>query len=71
MNLVYLSFNYLKRKINEPKIKRCKTQIFIENIALGKEIKHIKIKHMNESSSSTIKDINIDSKYFKKAKTTF
>ena len=62
----YLSFNYLKRKINEPKIKRCKTQIFIENIALGKEKKHIKIKHMNESSSSTIKEINIDSKYFKK-----
>ena len=31
-----------------------------------KEIKQIKIKHMNESSSSTIKEINIDSKYFKK-----
>ena len=62
----YLSFNYLKRKINEFKIKNCKTKIVIENIALGKEIKQIKIKHMNESSSSTIKEINIDSKYFKK-----
>lgn len=62
----YLSFNYLKRKINEFKIKNCKTKIVIENIALGKEIKQIKIKHMNESSSSTIKEIDIDSKYFKK-----
>ena len=49
-------------------IKKNSSKIIIENIALGKENKEIKIKHMNESSSSTIKDLNINSNYFKKKK---
>ena len=52
-------------------IKKNSSKIIIENIALGKENKEIKIKHMNESSSSTIKDLNINSNYFKKRRNCF
>ena len=62
----YFSFNYLKAKIDRIKNRKVKTEIIIENIALGAENKDIKIKHMNESSSSTIKELNKDSKYYKK-----
>ena len=41
-------------------------EIKIENLALGSENKDIKIKHLSESSSSTINDIDTNSKYFKK-----
>ena len=63
----HFSFSYLKKKIAKIK-KKNKTQITIENIALGKENKQIFIKHMDESSSSTIKEINTESNYFKKKK---
>ena len=65
----YFSFNKLKKVIDKIKNKKNKTQIIIENIALGVESKDIKLKHMYESSSSTVKDLNIDSKYYKKKKT--
>ena len=42
------------------------TNIIIENFAAGDEEKIIKMKQMNESSSSTINSYNIKSKYFKK-----
>ncbi|MFL2896023.1 MAG: FkbM family methyltransferase [Candidatus Pelagibacter sp.] len=64
----YFSYNNLKKKINNIKNKKIKTEIIIENIALGAENKDIKIKHMNETSSSTIKELNKDSKYYKKKK---
>ncbi len=41
-------------------------EIKIENLALGSENKNIKIKYLSESSSSTINDINTNSKYFRK-----
>ena len=47
-------------------VKYSNTEIKIENLALGSSEKVINIKHLNESSSSTIKNINRDSKYFKK-----
>ena len=55
---------------NLRKIKRKlpKIDIKLENIALGSSNNKIKIKHFNESSSSTIKDINAYSNYFKKKK---
>ena len=42
------------------------TDIIIENIALGSENKIIEFKQFNESSSSTIKNINEESVYFKR-----
>ena len=64
----YFSFNYLKKKIDKIKNIKNKTEITIENIALGKENKQIMMKHLDESSSSTIKEINTDSNYFKRKK---
>ena len=43
-----------------------KTEIIIENIALGSENKEVSFKQFNESSSSTLSNINEQSKYFKK-----
>jgi len=50
---------YLKKKFNN-------TNIVIENYAAGDEEKVIKMKQMNESSSSTINSYNVKSKYFKR-----
>ncbi len=64
----HFSFKNLKKKVDKIKNKKIKTEIILENIALGAENKNIKIKHMNESSSSTIKELNTESKYYKKKK---
>ena len=64
----HFSFKNLKKRVDKIKNKKIKTEIIIENIALGAENKNIKIKHMNESSSSTINELNIESKYYKKKK---
>ena len=40
--------------------------IFLENLGLGDKNKTLVMKQLKESSSSTINDINISSKYFKK-----
>ena len=50
------------------KFKKEKPEIMVtaENIALGDENKKITIKEFSESSSSTINDINFESKYFKR-----
>ena len=50
---------YFKKRFND-------TNIIIENYAVGDEKKTIKMKQMNESSSSTINSYNIKSKYFKR-----
>ena len=42
------------------------TKIFLENSALGNEEREIRLKQMEESSSSTINEINTNSKYFKR-----
>ena len=63
-----ISFKILSKKIKDIKFKFPEMKIIIENIALGSSDKKIKIKHFNESSSSTINKINIDSNYFKKKK---
>ena len=43
-----------------------KTEILIENIGLGNENKEINFKQLEESSSSTMKEINEKSTYFKR-----
>lgn len=60
-----INFGYLKKNIENFDIKK-NLEIFLIKKALGNEKKKIKIKHLQESSSSTINDINTNSKYFKK-----
>ncbi len=63
-----LSFNILKNKLPKLKSNFKNTKFNIENLAVGSNNGKKYLKHINESSSSTIKDINISSKYFKKKK---
>ena len=62
--------NYKLLKINIEKIKKkyTKTKFLINNCAIGEKKQIISFKHFNESSSSTTKDINSNSKYFIKKK---
>jgi len=62
------NFEILKHNLNLFKKRFINTKIFIENFALGSEKKKINIKVLNESSSSTFNEINVNSKYFKKKK---
>ena len=66
-----LSYNILRNTLPNITSNQKGTDICIENLAIGSEIKKIQIKHLKESSSSTIKDINSKSKYFKKKKILF
>ncbi len=61
-----INFETLSRNLKFFERKYKNIEIRIENLALGSENKDIKIKHLSESSSSTINDIDINSKYFKK-----
>ena len=56
----------LKKNLKKLKKMFSKTDIKIENFAFGSENKSLTMKHMSESSSSIINDINFKSKYFKK-----
>tara|TARA_Y100001958_G_C21198627_1_gene525580 strand:+ start:405 stop:1142 length:738 start_codon:yes stop_codon:yes gene_type:complete len=61
-----INFEILSKNLKFFEKKNKNIIIKIENLALGSENKDIKIKHLSESSSSTINDIDINSKYFKK-----
>ena len=61
-----INFEFLKKKIDENKQGYNNTEIVLENIALGAENKIIEFNQFNESSSSTIKDIDKESKYYKR-----
>jgi FkbM family methyltransferase len=61
-----INFNFLKNKIKKYKEINNNREIVIENIALGSENKVTEFKQFNESSSSTIKKINEESKYYKR-----
>ena len=61
-----LNFEILTKKRNKYLEKFPNTEIIIENIALGFENKEVLFKQFNESSSSTLSEINEQSKYFKK-----
>jgi FkbM family methyltransferase len=61
-----INFEYLKNKIKENKKIFNNIEILIENIALGAKNEIIEFKQFKESSSSTIKQIDEDSKYFKR-----
>jgi len=61
-----INFKYLKKKIEENKQGYNNTEIVLENTALGAEDKIIEFNQFNESSSSTIKEIDKESKYYKR-----
>jgi FkbM family methyltransferase len=61
-----INFEYLKKKVEENKQEYNNTEIVLENTALGAEDKIIEFNQFNESSSSTIKEIDKESKYYKR-----
>jgi FkbM family methyltransferase len=63
-----INFLKLKNKVNSFSKKFKDLEIYIENFGLGREKKKICLKQLNESSSSTINQINKNSRYFKKKK---
>jgi FkbM family methyltransferase len=60
------NFDILKENKNELQSKFKDLKITIENYALGSTKKNLTLKQVNESSSSTINDINRNSKYLKR-----
>ena len=63
-----LKVNFIFLKKNSKKLKKTNNEvsIIVENIALGNENKKVLIKQFSETSSSTINDINLKSKYFRR-----
>ena len=61
-----ITFKILSRNIKKINSKLPETQIFLENLALGSKNQKIFMKHLSESSSSTIRNLNTNSRYFKK-----
>ncbi len=61
-----LNFKTLKNNYEKLNNKFNNTEIIIENFATGDENKKFTINQLVESSSSTIKQIDTNSKYFKK-----
>ena len=61
-----INFKYLKEKIEKNKQGYNNTEIVLENIALGAEDKITEFKQFEESSSSTIKEVDEESKYYKR-----
>ena len=63
-----VNFEKLKKNLPNLQSKFKNTDIQINNITLGAENKTGSLKQINESSSSTLNEININSNYFKKKK---
>ena len=61
-----VNFQILKKNTINLKKNKKNIEYFIENLALGNEENDIILKNLEESSSSTINEINTDSKYFKR-----
>ena len=61
-----INFEILKKKENKLKKKFPKSNIIIENKALGSLTEKKNFKQFQESSSSTLSQINQNSRYFKK-----
>ena len=61
-----INFKKLIKNASKIEKKYQNVQIIIENLAAGSENKKIIIKQLNETSSSTINELNSNSKYYKK-----
>ena len=64
LNQAHQTLIILKENIQKIKLKNS-TKIHLENFAAGEVLQKKTLLHMGESSSSTFKEINLDSKYFK------
>ena len=64
---------YKKLLANTEKLKKkyINTHIQLENYAVGNSNKDVELNYLNETSSSTLRDININSKYFKRKEKYF
>ena len=65
------SFKSLLNKAEVLKKKFINVSIFLENSAVGSVDKNIKLNLLNETSSSTLQNLNLNSKYFKKKEKYF
>ena len=65
------NFKVLSQKADFLKKKFIKANVFLENFALGKFEKELELNYLNETSSSTIRELNEDSSYFKKKEKFF
>ena len=61
-----ITFKILSDKIDYIRNKFKNSKIIIENYAIGSVKKKVSLKQLKESSSSTIRNLNENSKYFKK-----
>ena len=61
-----ITFKILSNKINYFRNKFKDSKLIIENYAIGAVEQKVLLKQLQESSSSTIRKLNINSKYFKK-----
>ena len=61
-----ITFKILSDKIDYFRNKFKSSKIIIENYAIGAVKKKVSLKQLKESSSSTIRNLNENSKYFKK-----
>tara|TARA_B110000014_G_scaffold137621_1_gene95222 strand:- start:42 stop:770 length:729 start_codon:yes stop_codon:yes gene_type:complete len=61
-----LNFVFLKKKEKNLNQRFKETKIILENIGLGSDKKKVILNQFNESSSSTINEIDKESTYFKK-----
>ena len=72
MNAIYsfeaspINFEKLESATKKYNKRFEKSNIIIENLALGSQNTNILLKQSDESSSSTFNDINYESSYFKK-----
>ena len=66
-----LNFKVLLKTKATLKKKFQDINIFLENCAVGNSNKNVELNYLNETSSSTIRSLNIDSKYFKKKEKFF
>jgi len=61
-----ITFKILSDKISYFRNKFKNSKLVIENFAIGANTKKVLLKQLKESSSSTIRNLNENSKYFKK-----
>ena len=66
-----LNFKFLLKTTESLQKKFKNTSIFLENFAVGNLNKNIELNYLNETSSSTIRSLNVKSKYFKKKEKYF
>ena len=65
------TFKILMENSDEMKKKFSKTNIYLENFAVGDKNEDVQLNCLNETSSSTLRDLNTDSNYFKKKEKYF